>query len=257
MPQPGSVNIIGFPFVELQSVDSTNNYARKLLHEGLARHGLAIFAHEQVQGKGRRGKTWVAEKDANIILSTIINPAPLRIAQQFQLNACVAVGVHKFFSEYAGIDTRIKWPNDLYWQDRKAGGILIESVVGTGSPESDRWQWAIVGTGININQTLFASRLRNPVSLKQITGKHYDPLFMAKELCAVFEKFFLQLKEKGFENIYTQYLNILYKKNETVKLRKKNRVFEAEIIGVSRKGKLITKHSTEEEFDFDEIEWLL
>lgn len=257
MPHPPTVNSIGIPFLELQSVDSTNNYARGLLHEGLAHHGLAIFAHEQVQGKGQRGKTWVSEKGANIILSVVVNPYPLRTTQQFYLTACTAVAIHDFFSNYAGNDTRIKWPNDLYWQDRKAGGILIENVIGTGSPETDRWQWAIIGTGININQTHFSPELKNPVSLRQITGKSFDPVALAKELCNVLDEKFKELMAGGFEKIFSAYLSALYKKNETVKLRKDNRVFEATILGVSPNGKLITQHSIEEEFDFGEVEWII
>ncbi|MFI5134060.1 MAG: hypothetical protein ACHQEB_06975, partial [Chitinophagales bacterium] len=76
MSQPLSHNIIGAPFIELQSVDSTNNHARSLIHEGLAQHGMVIFAHEQLAGKGQRGKTWTAEKDTNIIMSVIIEPRP-------------------------------------------------------------------------------------------------------------------------------------------------------------------------------------
>ena len=257
MPEPSAINTIGIPFVELQSVDSTNNYARRLLHEGLARHGFAVFAHEQVQGKGQWGKTWVTEKDANIILSTVIHPGPLQIAEQFRLTVCTAVATHEFFSRYAGDDTRIKWPNDLYWQDRKAGGILIENVVSSGASETNRWQWAIVGAGININQTGFSSGLKNPVSLRQITGNTFDPVPLAKELCYLMNEKFKQILAGNFEKIFSEYLSHLYKRNETVKLKKENRVFEATIIGVSSSGKLIIKHSIEEEFDFGEIEWLL
>ena len=131
------------PFVELQSVDSTNNYARQQIHAGLAQHGMGIFTHEQLAGKGQRGNSWSSEKDANIILSIVIKPQPLLLTQQFMLSACVAVSIHDFFSKYAGDSTKIKWPNDLYWQDRKAGGVLIESVVG--SRESRRSAIADVG----------------------------------------------------------------------------------------------------------------
>jgi BirA family biotin operon repressor/biotin-[acetyl-CoA-carboxylase] ligase len=262
LPEPSAINTIGIPFIELQSVDSTNNYARRLLHEGLARHGFAVFAHEQVQGKGQWGKTWVTEKDANIILSTVIHPGPLQIAEQFRLTVCTAVATHDFFSRYAGDDTRIKWPNDLYWQDRKAGGILIENVIGTGYPETDRWQWAIIGTGININQTSFNPELKNPVSLRQITGKSFDPVALAKELCSLLDEKFKQLIAGGFEKIFSGYLSVLYKKNEVVKLRKGNRVFEATIIDVSPNGKLIVDRLMEHTpttiaIDFGEVEWIV
>jgi len=263
--QPPDTKPIGLPFVELQSVDSTNNYARQQIHAGLAQHGMAVFAHEQLLGKGQRGKTWSSERDAGIILSIVLKPQPfLMLSQQFILNACVSVAINDFFIKYAGSDTKIKWPNDLYWQDRKAGGVLIESVVrsqesGVNSPQlvSPNWEWAIVGIGININQTVFPSYLPNPVSLKQITGKDYNVVELAKELCDYLEKYFLKLIDEDYSRIHDQYVAHLYMKNATVKLKKGNRVFEAMIKSVSPSGKLIVQHAIEEEFDFGEVEWMI
>lgn len=252
------------PFIELQTVDSTNNYALTQVHAGLAQHGLSIFAHEQTSGKGQRGKKWVSPARSNIALTIIIRPTALLPAQQFQLSACVAVAVVKLFKKYAGNDTKIKWPNDLYWKDRKAGGILIESVVSSNKSEPGKpdpgmgtWQWAIVGIGININQTSFPPELPNPVSLKQVTGKNSDPVDLAKETCRLFNEEFENLTRNGFENLYAEYLSHLYKRNEKVKLKKDNRVFEAMIKTVSPAGKLIIQHSIEEEFDFGAIEWVI
>ncbi|MBC7874431.1 MAG: biotin--[acetyl-CoA-carboxylase] ligase [Ferruginibacter sp.] len=256
----------------MQSVDSTNNYARQQIHAGLAQHGMAIFAHEQLAGKGQRGKEWTTEKGANIILSLVVLPKGLHLGQQFQLSACTAVAMHEFFMKYAGEDTKIKWPNDLYWQDRKAGGLLIENIVGSrepgvGSqeagvgnrePGTGNREWiSIVGMGININQVSFYPEIKNPVSLKQITGKSFNPLDLAKEFCLVFDKRFTELMERGFENIYSTYLAHLYKKKKEVKLKKDDKIFEVIIEGVSPTGKLITQHGFREEFDFGEVEWVI
>jgi BirA family biotin operon repressor/biotin-[acetyl-CoA-carboxylase] ligase len=257
LPQPSDTKPIGLPFLELQSVDSTNNYARQQIHAGLAHHGMAIFAHEQSAGKGQRGKEWGSEKNANIIMSLVIKPQPLLLTQQFMLSACVAVAIHDFFMKYAGEDTKIKWPNDLYWQDRKAGGVLIESGVGSRELGVGTWDWCIVGIGININQTVFPYDLPNPISLKQITGKNFDPVAAAKELCGLLNKKFDELVNDGFEKIYSEYLAHLYKIGSAVKLKKDNRVFEAMIKSVSPSGKLIIQHAVEEEINFGEVEWLI
>jgi BirA family transcriptional regulator, biotin operon repressor / biotin---[acetyl-CoA-carboxylase] ligase len=261
LPDPPFRQSIGKPFIELQTVDSTNNYALAQIHAGLAQHGLAIFAHEQVAGKGRRGKNWISSKDENIALSIIIKPAPLVVSQQFQLSACMAVAVKDFFCKYAGKETKIKWPNDLYWKDRKAGGILIENIVasrasGPGNYRDSSWKWAVIGIGININQEEFSPGLPNPVSLKKITGKNFDPPDLAKELCSVVDSYFHELITKGFENILSIYLSYFYKKDEKVKLKKNSRVFEAVVRGVSPDGKLIVQHEIEEQLDPGEIEWV-
>jgi BirA family biotin operon repressor/biotin-[acetyl-CoA-carboxylase] ligase len=264
LPLPSPGNPIGTPFIELQSVDSTNKYAMGLVHrdhlpdgQDEAQHGTSIFTHEQTSGKGRRGKKWVSEKDLNIALSILLNPYPLRVQEQFRLSICIAVSVHEFFYNYAGDKTSIKWPNDLYWRDRKAGGILIENVIGTGQSATGNWQWAIVGIGININQAIFPDDLPNAVSLKQITGKNYQPIELAKELCSVIEKNYQALIKGKFESLFNNYQIHLYKKDEKVKLKKDNRVFETTIKAVSETGQLITQHSIEERFDFGEVEWVL
>jgi BirA family biotin operon repressor/biotin-[acetyl-CoA-carboxylase] ligase len=277
LPLPSAGNPIGKPFIELQSIDSTNKYAMGLVHgdhlpdgQDEAQHGIAIFSHEQTAGKGQRGKKWVSEKGLNIALSILLNPYPLSVQDQFQLSICVAVSVHEFFVKYAGNETKIKWPNDFYWRDRKAGGILIENVIGSSelgvqssesgdviASKAKQWKWSVIGIGININQTTFSADLPNPVSLKQINGKNFDPLEMAKELCSILEKNYQLLIAGKFEDLFNYYHTHLYKKDETVKLKKGSRVFETTIKGVSTSGQLITQHLIEERFEFGEIEWVI
>ena len=257
MQQPPYRNPIGTPFIELQSVDSTNNYAREQIPAGLAQHGTAVFAHEQTAGKGQRGRVWTSEKGSNIALSVMVKPQPLLVSQQFQLSAAMALAVRDFFSKYSVEDASIKWPNDLYWQDRKAGGILIESIIGSRGSGTAEWEWAIVGVGININQTSFPPHLPNPVSLKQITGNDHQVPELAKELCGFMEKYLQELTRSGFENIYEKYNRHLYKRNETVRLKKDNRSFDVMIKRISPAGKLVVQHSIEEEFDFGEVEWVI
>lgn len=250
----------GKPFIELQSVDSTNNYALRLVHEGLAHHGTAFFAHEQTVGKGQRGKSWITEKGSNIILTIVLEPYPLLLSNQFHLSACIAVATCSFLNRYAGENVRIKWPNDIYWQDRKAGGILIENIIGgVNAPKNDkgRWKWALAGIGMNINQTHFPFQLANPVSLKQITGKNFDTVTLAKELCESIGHYYKELINGEHKKIVNDYRDALYKKDETVKLKKDSRTFEAVIKTVTDSGRLVIQHGVEEEVEFGEVEWIL
>lgn len=250
---------IGTPFIELQSVDSTNNYALTQVHAGLAPHGAAFFAHEQFAGKGQRGRVWKSDKDSSIITSIVLDPHPLTPGSQFQLSACVALSTCQFLEKYTGDDTKIKWPNDIYWQDRKAGGILIENIIGgintNGKPGSG-WQWAIAGIGININQGNFPEGLANPVSLKQITGKEFEPVGLARELYEHIDRNWKTLIKDGFEKIYISYLDRLYKKGQSVRFKKGNRVFEATVKKVSPDGLLVVQHAMDEEFRTGEVEWM-
>jgi BirA family biotin operon repressor/biotin-[acetyl-CoA-carboxylase] ligase len=256
LPLNPDSNPLGSPFIELQSVDSTNKYAMTLVQEGIATHGWTVLSHEQTAGKGQRGKKWSSGKD-NLAMSIIANPYPLRPSEGFQLIACTSIAVYDFFYSYAGIDTKIKWPNDIYWCDRKAGGILIENIITSGESAMGNWQWAIIGIGININQLSFSEDLPNPVSLKQVTGKKFDVVSLAKELCEILHKYYKELTAGEFKKYFNRYLQALYKKDEKVKLKKGSRVFEATIKGVSETGQLIVQHAMEERFEFGEIELLV
>jgi len=252
LPQPRTIKPLGQPFIELSSIDSTNNYARTLIREGKGQHGMAIFTYDQTAGKGQRGKVWETEKGMNLALSLLVKPDFLTISQQFQLSVVTALACYDFFSQYAIEDTKIKWPNDLYWQDRKAGGILIESIVS----ESGKWEWAIIGIGINLNQVVFPENLPNPVSLRQITGKTFEGKKCAEELAFLLSKRYDQLQTTGFEELHKNYLLHLYKKGDTVRLKKNAAAFMAKIETVTPQGELIITHAITEAIQFGEIEWL-
>jgi len=156
-----------------------------------------------------------------------------------------------FFSAYAGDETRNKWPNDLYWRDRKAGGILIENMV-----KSNQWDKAIIGMGININQTSFDKMKGKPVSLKQITGKTFDPISLAKELCHHLDNRFSMLENKPFDQLLSAYNEHLFKKDEMVSFKRNNVLFQAKVISVDKDGHLMIVHGVEERIPFGEITWL-
>lgn len=242
---------IGTPFIELQQVDSTNNYATGLIHAGMAQSGTVVLAHEQIKGRGQRNKQWLTKGAGNITMSVLIKPWSLGLEKMFLFSMAVANAVHRFFNNYAREEVTIKWPNDLYWRDRKAGGILIENVIQNGE-----WKFAVIGIGININQTDFGEVSTRAVSLKQITGKDYDVVTLAREIGAALEKSFELLlhNEQAVVDYYHQYL---FKRDQEVRLKKDNRVFSTLIKGVNSSGELITNNGIEESFGVGEIEWVI
>ena len=246
-----SLNQIGHPFIELHTVDSTNNYAMGLVHAGMAQHGTVVFSHEQTKGRGQRNRKWVSEPRNNIALSVIIEPRGLSSSQLFLLSKTIATGTMNFFNNYAKSGTTIKWPNDIYWRDRKAGGILIENII-----RGNTWMWCLIGIGININQTEFGN-LPNPVSLKQITGKDYDSIELGKSLCSYLDKHYHQFLDEGTSAVFERYNQQLYKKNESVKLRKGDAVFNCTVKGVSENGDIIVEGCDWKKFGFGEVEWII
>jgi BirA family biotin operon repressor/biotin-[acetyl-CoA-carboxylase] ligase len=245
-----SLSPIGEPFIELPSVDSTNNYAMGLVHEGMAQHGTAVFTHEQTRGKGQRHKQWLSQKDQNIAISFIIEPKSLAPAELFLLSMAIANGVYQFFNRIVGDEISIKWPNDIYWRDRKAAGILIENIW-----QGGEWKYAIVGIGVNINQTDFGELQSKAVSLRQIIGKESNPLVLAKELCRDVDAQFSALLTQP-EKTVAEYRSHIYKLNESVRLKKDNRIFEAIVKDVTTNGQLVVQHAIEEAFDVGDLEWV-
>ena len=244
-------NKIGQPFIQFDTIVSTNSYAIDRIQANLAAHGTTYFAHNQTEGKGQRGKKWLTEKSANIILSVIVDCSILTIQHQFKLSAAVALACYDFFSQFAGEETSIKWPNDIYWRDRKAAGILIENIV-----RGSDWTYAIIGIGMNINQTSFSEEAKNPVSLKQITGKHFDIIEMAHLLCTHLENYYQQLLVEDATNILADYNYKLYKVNQQVTMKKGSVSFRCVIDGVNDYGQLLVSQAAQQSFDFGEVEWV-
>lgn len=239
------------PFIELQSVDSTNNYARSLIASGTAVHGTGIFAHEQTAGRGQRSKTWISEPGSSIILSLLVQGESFSAAQQFGISACAAVTAARLLNKYAKDGAAIKWPNDLYWQDRKAGGILVENII-----RGQNLEWSIVGIGINLNQAKFPSSLPNPVSLRQITGREWNARDMARELYEEFFENHSLMAQGEPHHFHETYLELLFKRNRMHRFRSGSRVFEAMVHDVSPEGLLVLRHGIDESFAHGEIEWL-
>ena len=233
----------------LDSVDSTNNYAMALIQKREIDDEIAVFAKEQTQGKGRRGKQWLSQKGENIILSVAIPMQWLDISHQFELSVAAALSCRDLLKNYLFSDLFIKWPNDIFINDSKAGGILIENVI-----KGKIWQWSIIGIGININQEKFdVGNLAT--SLKLSTGKNFDVIKLAEKLHSLVLNRIDELKEGNFNIMLQEYNKHLYARGKMVKLKKQNIIFETKITGVSSSGELITQDSIERRFVFDEIEF--
>lgn len=248
---PMPVQHIGHKIQVLETIDSSNNYAMALVRQKKAVHGEAIFALEQTAGKGQMGRQWLTNKGENIILSIVLETTLLPSKALFPLSIAMSLAGHDFLLKLAGDDCCIKWPNDLYWRDRKAGGILIEN-----NWKGAHWQFAIVGMGININQVAFEETLKRPVSLKQITGKSTDLMSAVKRLCSCVERRWQQLLNGEENELLQVYNSVLFAKDSMVPLRVNGREFTTRILGVNNKGELLTSDPVQGKFQVGEVEWV-
>lgn len=237
----------------LERVDSTNNYAMARVHEGLAIHGQAWFAHCQEKGKGQRGKVWESNPNENLILSIVVRPPKGFEISKFHFHALSSMAVTTFLEEECGCSFRIKWPNDIYFGDRKAGGILIENTL-----QGPEWKWAVLGFGINVNQVIFPENLPNPVSLKSISQKTFDTVSLARRLhFVIMEKVDSSYTTFNRSELLADYNNKLYMRGEKARLRAGSKVFEPIVKMVDEYGNLVVDNGLETSFAHGEVEWLI
>ena len=153
---------------KVKEVTSTNDYLAQLCKESKAKEFYTVMAESQTNGKGQRGNTWESESGKNLTFSTVLYPTAMEAKNQFILSMLAAIACHEALGNYTD-GFAIKWPNDIYWKDKKIGGILIENEL-----EGGYIVQSIIGIGLNINQEVFYSDAPNPVSLKQILDVDID-----------------------------------------------------------------------------------
>lgn len=207
---PATPNILlGAPLIELTSIPSTNSYAREQVQQGLALSGSCYTAEFQSAGKGQHGRVWESEKGKNLLSTYVLELKQLKTdkiwtpADQMAFSAAIALGCQAFFSKFAGDETKIKKPNDIYFRDRKAGGILIENLV-----RGTVWTWSIIGIGMNINQSSFSSVATNPISLQEITNKVWEIKKLQEHLSEALTKALQDWLSKGDEKTIEAFNNL-------------------------------------------------
>lgn len=223
---------IGDVIIELTEIDSTNNYAMRLINEGMAEHGHVVSALYQTSGKGQHGHHWESAEANNLLFSIILDTHTLFIDDQFALNAMTAVTVAEFLSEKCEVpDISIKWPNDIYAGKKKISGTLIENHL-----RGSSWMNSVVGIGINVNQRIFPD-LPNATSILQETEE--------KKVLHVLLKQFLQAFQKNYKvfvqnpmSFLNRYNQILYRSGENFLFREQQQLKEGRLLGVLPNGQM-------------------
>ena len=240
--------------IKLESVSSTNNFAKELLVKALPNADITIIdTKEQTKGRGQKGNYWESEINKNATFSFIIKPTFLKAEEQFFLSMAVSLAIIDCLSIFCNA-VHIKWPNDIYVSNKKICGILIEN-----SLLGNSIQTAIVGIGLNINQTLFSEWIPNPTSLKQETGKDYDTEYIKSKIIDSFEKYYIALHNKNLEFIHKEYLKHIYLHNIKSTFKDITGIFEGKIKFVNTMGFIeIEKEYTEiKEYTFKEVEYII
>ena len=186
----------------LSECDSTNTRLKQLLATGQAPD--YIYAGFQTAGRGQTGNGWESERGKNLVCSILVESQKSKVESLFDLNVAVSVAVHRTVTGYGlqvtGDEVTIKWPNDIYWKDKKLAGILIENAIVGGE-----LRYAIAGIGLNVNQTEFRSDAPNPISLRQITGQEQD-------IDKLMQRLYNEVQKATEEDVWDYYRAHLYRR---------------------------------------------
>lgn len=183
----------------IDSAESTNTLLRN--NPGMASPMTLLCAYAQTAGRGQRGNSWEAEPGKNLTFSFRFHPEGIRPSEQFRISEATALAVTDALDE-SGISAKVKWPNDIYVDERKIAGILIEHMISGQSITQ-----TIVGVGLNVNQTSFISDAPNPVSMAMITGREYD----LDQIALSFRKAFLTRMTMDADMLHAAYMNHLWR----------------------------------------------
>lgn len=247
-----------FPLIALDQTDSTNRYLNQLcadMPDGVEEF-TTVTAEYQTAGKGQRGNSWESERGKNLLFSFVLYPTFLKANRQFVLSQIVALSVKDVLQSVAK-GFSVKWPNDIYWEERKIGGILIEHDL-----QDTRIARSTIGIGVNINQEYFVSDAPNPVSLKQITGYDYQRGMCLSDFMERMQLHYSNLKADvdGYSLVVDRcYNDGLFRRNVWYRYADSDGVFEACLLRAEPDGRLVLqdKEGQLRRYWFKEVSYVL
>ena len=242
---------IGKNCLKFEEISSTNDWLMNNSSSSLS-EGTVVWPLSQFKGKGQRGSSWQSEESKSLTFSVLLKPSFLLISSAFDLSICVALAIHDCLDELRP-GFQIKWPNDIYFENKKIAGVLIENQIA-----KSRYQQAVVGVGLNVNQDEF-SDLPKAISLKQIVGVEFPVEKVMERLCETLEARYLQLRAGKFDTLKQEYLSKLYRFQEFHFFKFKNEIIHGSIVDVLRNGRLQIKltDGSLRDFDIKEIEFMI
>lgn len=238
--------------IRLDEVDSTNTYLRHLEHLPDA-DVVAVTACHQTAGRGMGSNRWESEDGKNLLFSLMVRPEGVPVARQFVLSMAEALAVKAALDPLTD-GLSLKWPNDVYWHDRKISGTLIETSI-SGKFVKD----CIFGTGVNINQQEFCSDAPNPVSLRQITGCDTDIDIVLDKVLEAFEGYYSMVLAGEYDRVAALYHDVLYRRTGMHAYSDGDGRFIASVVRVDHDGRLVLRDEAgrERKYAFKEVNYII
>ena len=220
---------VGKNCFKLDEISSTNDWLMTRISNQKFHEGTVAFASVQTNGKGQRGSQWFSQPYKSLTFSVLLKPSFLSPIHAFDLSICVALALSDSLNKLRS-GFKIKWPNDIYFEDKKIAGVLIENQM-----NRSVYQNAVVGIGLNVNQLHF-DELSNAISLKQIIGIEFPVEKVMEHICKSLEARYLMLRSGHFKDLKNAYMSNLYGLNKLQSFMVDNKKLNGKIIDVLRNG---------------------
>ena len=235
----------------IEETDSTNKALRERMATGQVEEGSVVVAGFQTAGRGQVGNVWESEAGKNLTFSVVLYPETVPANRQFVLSQLAALSVKEVLDAYTDHIT-VKWPNDIYWKDKKICGMLIENDLCGKNIYA-----TIIGIGINLNQLEFRSDAPNPVSLAQITGSVYDADDVLDRFLSILYKWYLRLLKGEEDVIRNKYREALYRRDGYFPFSDDDGGFAARIYDIEPTGHLVLQlqDNTLRRYAFKEVRY--
>ena len=198
---------IGKNCFKLDEISSTNDWLMSRISNQKFHEGTVVVTSVQTNGKGQRGSQWYSQPHKSLTFSVLLKPSFLLPTHAFDLSICVALALSDSLNKLRS-GFKIKWPNDIYFEDKKIAGVLIENQM-----NRSVYQNAVVGIGLNVNQLHFDD-LSNAISLKQIIGLEFPAEKVMEHICESLEARYLMLRSGYFKDLKNAYMSNLYGFNQ-------------------------------------------
>ena len=224
---------IGKNIISLSSVESTNTVAIELIQKEHPVEGTVILSEFQKSGRGQRETSWESEEGENLLMSFIFYPT-LTVTDHFLFNQCITLSVHDMIEKELDKSVAIKWPNDILVDNKKIAGILIENSI-----SGNKFQYAVAGIGININQSRFKKYSPEATSFYLETKSFFDIRDVLYKLSQYLSKWYTILNEKQFDLIRNSYWKSLFRKEALFSYQVNDKKISATIKGISEDGRLL------------------
>ena len=225
--------------IHLAETDSTNSHARReasrLWRENSDCEIIAMTADRQTSGRGQRGTVWQSADRKNLLMTIIVRPTALDVSSYYALSVATALALIESMQTF-GLTTTLKWPNDLYCNNCKLAGTLLET-----DCEGTNVTQAFIGIGLNINQAQFEKMSRRPTSMTIETGKIFNIDEIMHTILTKFIEKYTTITHCNLSTLFNEYEKSLIGYSVPLLYRDANGEFTATINGVQHNGRILLK----------------